>query len=91
MRDSVERASTPAVTALAGLPTWATTIVWLALLVLAALVGPPVGWVLLAAAILFVAWLLYLVWPYASTNAKLMRVAVLLVGVAVVLVRLLPR
>ena len=39
----------------------------------------------------FVAWLLYLAWPYASTNAKLIRIAAALLGVAIVLVRLLPR
>ncbi|WP_409485452.1 DUF6703 family protein [Arsenicicoccus dermatophilus] len=91
LRRSVERASAPVAHALAGLPSWVTTLAWVTLLVLAAVVGGPVGWVLLGLAVAFVAWLLFLAWPYASLNAKLIRVAVLLVGVAVVVVRLLPR
>ncbi|MCH8612776.1 DUF6703 family protein [Arsenicicoccus dermatophilus] len=91
LRRSVERASTPAAHALAGLPSWATTTAWVVLLVLAAVVGGPIGWVLLALAVAFVAWLLFLAWPYASLNAKLIRVAVLLLGVALVVARLLPR
>ncbi|WP_392465938.1 DUF6703 family protein [Arsenicicoccus cauae] len=91
LRQSVERASTPTATALSRLPGWATTAAWVALLVLAAVVGGPVGWVLLTIAVAFVAWLLYLAWPYASTNAKLIRVATGLLGAALVLVRLLPR
>lgn len=91
LRQSVERASTPAAAALSRLPGWATTVVWVALLVIAAIVGGPVGWVLLGLVVAFVAWLLYLAWPYASTNAKLIRIAAALLGVAIVLVRLLPR
>lgn len=91
LRQSVERASTPAAAALSRLPGWVTTVVWVLLLVIAAIVGGPVGWVLLGLAVAFVAWLLYLAWPYASTNAKLIRIAAALLGVAIVLVRLLPR
>ena len=91
LRQSVERASTPAAAALSLLPGWVTTVVWVLLLVIAAIVGGPVGWVLLGLAVAFVAWLLYLAWPYASTNAKLIRIAAALLGVAIVLVRLLPR
>ena len=91
LRQSVERASTPAAAALSRLPGWVTTVVWVLLLVIAAIVGGAVGWVLLGLAVAFVAWLLYLAWPYASTNAKLIRIAAALLGVAIVLVRLLPR
>ncbi|WP_029212418.1 DUF6703 family protein [Arsenicicoccus bolidensis] len=91
LRQSLERASTPAAAALSRLPGWVTTVVWVLLLVIAAIVGGAVGWVLLGLAVAFVAWLLYLAWPYASTNAKLIRIAAALLGVAIVLVRLLPR
>lgn len=83
--------SSPAANRLAGLPTWATTAAFVVLMVAAAIIGGPVGWVLYGVALAFVAWLLYLAWPYVSLNAKLMRIAVTLLVAAVVLVRLLPR
>lgn len=90
-RRRVEQASLPALTALARLPAWLPFLVLLVLLLVGGFVGGVVGWVLVAAAMLFILWLLYLSWPRMTTAERLMRVALLLVFVAVAVTQLVPR
>jgi len=51
------------------------------------LIGGPVGFVLMALAALFVAWVLYLSWPLLNGSERIMRSAVLLLAVAMTIVR----
>ena len=91
MRDKIERASLPLLTRLSHLPRLVPFFILLVLLVAGALVGGPVGFVLMGLAALFVAWLLYLSWPRLTGTEKLMRSAVVLLAVALALTQLFPR
>lgn len=91
VRTAIERASTPALERLATLPVWLPFLALLLLILVGGFVGGPVGWVMVAVALLFVAWLLYLSWPRLTTVERVMRLAVLLLFVAVTLVQLVPR
>ncbi len=91
LRQSVERASLPLLSRLSALPRPVPFAAMLALLVVGALVGGPVGFVLMGVATLFVAWLLYLSWPRLTATERLMRCAVVLLAAALAVVQLFPR
>ena len=78
-------------TRLSRLPRLVPSAILLALLVAGVLIGGPLGFVLMALAALFVAWILYLSWPSLSSSERIMRFAVLLLAVAIALVQLFPR
>lgn len=91
LRPTVERASLPLITRLSGLPRAVPFLVMLALLVAGVLIGGPVGFVLMGVATVFVAWILYLSWPRLTGSERIMRLAVLLLAVAMAVVQLFPR
>ena len=73
------------------LPRLVPFLIMVALLVGGMLIGGPAGFVLMALAAVFVAWVLYLSWPALSSSERIMRLAVLLVAVALAVVQLFPR
>lgn len=91
MRRRIEQASLPLLEGLAKLPVWLPFLALLALILGGGFIGGPLGWTLVCLALFFVAWLLYLSWPRLSPVERLMRVAVLLLFLAVTIVQLLPR
>ncbi|AXH94985.1 DUF6703 family protein [Ornithinimicrobium avium] len=90
-RRRVEQASLPALELLARLPVWLPFLVLLLLMVGGGFLGGVVGWVLVGVALAFILWLLYLSWPRLSTVDRVMRLAVLLLFVAVAVTQLVPR
>ncbi len=90
LRDSIERASVPALGRVAALPRLVPFVVVLAL-VLAGLFVSGVGPWLLALVLLLLLWLLYLGWPRLTGVERLMRLAVIVLVLAVIVVRLAPR
>lgn len=91
LRHRINQASLPLMTRLSRLPKLVPFLILLTLLVGGVLVGGPVGFVLMSVAALFVAWVLYLSWPRLTSSERVMRVAVLLLAVAMALVQLAPR
>ncbi|PZU44245.1 MAG: hypothetical protein DI571_07735 [Arsenicicoccus sp.] len=91
VRHAVEQASRPALLQLAKLPVWLPFLALLLLILGGGLLGGVLGWILVGAALAFVAWLLYLSWPRLSGVERLMRVAVLLLFLAVTVIQLVPR
>lgn len=76
---------------LAKLPVWLPFLLLLLLVLGGGFLGGPVGWVMVALALLFIFWLLYLSWPRLTPVERVMRIAVLAVFVAVAATQLLPR
>ncbi|HEY5471967.1 MAG TPA: DUF6703 family protein, partial [Candidatus Limnocylindrales bacterium] len=76
---------------LSRLPRLVPFLILLALLVAGVLIGGKVGFVLMGLAAIFVAWVLYLSWPRLSGSERIMRLAVLLLAVAMAVVQLSPR
>ncbi len=91
LRPSIERASLPLITRLSQLPRPVPFLLMLALLVAGVMIAGPVGFVLMAVAATFVGWILYLSWPRLSGTERLMRLAVLLLAIALAIVQLFPR
>ena len=91
LRPSIERASLPLITRLSRLPRSVPFLLMLAPLVAGVVIGGPVGFVLMSLAALFVGWILYLSWPRLSGSERIMRLAVLLLAVAMAIVQLSPR
>jgi len=96
LRDRINQASLPAMTRLSRLPKLVPFLILLTLLVGGVLMGgvfgqPVVGFVLMSLAALFVAWVLYLSWPRLTSSERVMRVAILLLAVAMAVVQLAPR
>lgn len=89
-RTSVEKASLPLLTRLSRLPRVVPFLVVLALLVGGILI-PGWGWVLTALVALFLAWMLFLGWPRLTGVERLMRVAVILLAVAIAVTQAVPR
>lgn len=89
-RTSVEKASLPLLTRLSRLPRIVPFLVVLALLVGGILI-PGWGWVLTALVALFLAWMLFLGWPRLTSVERLMRVAVILLAVAIAVTQAIPR
>ncbi len=90
LRPSVERASLPLITKISSLPKALPFLLLLALLVAGVLIGGPVGFALMGLAALFVGWILYLSWPRLTGSERIMRLAVLLLAVAMAIVQLFP-
>jgi hypothetical protein len=91
VRQRIDHASLPLMTKLSQLPRLVPFLILLALLVGGVLIGGPAGFVLMALAAVFVAWVLYLSWPALSSSERIMRLAVLLIAVALAVVQLFPR
>jgi hypothetical protein len=91
VRQRIDHASLPLMTRLSRLPRLVPFLILIALLVGGMLIGGPTGFVLMAAAAVFVAWVLYLSWPALSSSERIMRLAVLLIAVALAVVQLFPR
>lgn len=90
-RRGVEQASLPALEVLARLPVWLPFLVLLLLLLGGGFLGGPVGTALVAVALLFILWLLFLSWPRLTAVERVMRLTVLLLFVAVTVVQLVPK
>ncbi|MGA8046654.1 MAG: DUF6703 family protein [Dermatophilaceae bacterium] len=90
LRESIESASYPLVRRLSEWPKWAPFLLILGLMVAGVLI-PSVGWVLIAVVAVFLAWLLYLGWPRLSTVDRLMRIAVIALVVVAAITRANPR
>jgi len=91
VRHRIDHASLPLMTRLSGLPRPVPFVVLLTLLVAGVLISGPLGFALMGLAALFVAWVLYLSWPTLNRTERLMRLAVLLLAVAMAIVQLFPR
>ena len=91
LRPSIERASLPLITKISSLPKALPFLLMLALLVAGVLIGGPAGFVLMGLAAVFVGWVLYLSWPRLTGSERIMRLAVLLLAVAMAVVQLFPR
>jgi hypothetical protein len=63
-------------------------LVMLALIVTGILVGGVVGCALIVLAVLFLVWLLYIAWPALSPTERLMRAAVIVLGLGLAVVQL---
>jgi hypothetical protein len=90
LRESVESASYPVVRRLAEWPRWAPFLLILALMVAGVLI-PTVGWILIALVAVFLTWLLYLAWPRLTAVDRLMRLAVIAIVVVAAVTRANPR
>ena len=88
VRSRINDASLPLMTRLSQLPKLVPFVILLTMLVAGVLIGGPLGFVLMALAAIFVAWVLYLSWPILSSSERLMRSAVLLLAAAMAVVRL---
>ena len=91
MRRRIDHASLPLVTRLSRLPKPVPFLILLALLVAGVLISGQLGFVLMGLAAIFVAWVLYLSWPRLSGSERIMRLAVLMLAVAMAAVQLFPR
>jgi len=91
LRSRIDHASLPLITKLSSLPRLVPFLLLLALLVGGMLIGGPVGFLLMSLAAVFVAWVLYLSWPRLNGSERIMRLAVLLLAVAMAVVQLFPR
>jgi sterol desaturase/sphingolipid hydroxylase (fatty acid hydroxylase superfamily) len=91
VRQRIDHASLPLMTRLSRLPKFVPFAILLTLLIAGVLIHGPVGFVLMGLAALFVAWVLYLSWPVLNGSERIMRVAVLLLAVALAVVQLFPR
>ena len=89
-RDSIERTSAPVLQRLTALPSAVPFVAVLALMVAGVLI-PGWGWVLVALVALFLTWLLVLAWPRLRGPERLMRVAVIAIAVAIAVTQALPR
>jgi hypothetical protein len=90
LRESVESASYPVVRRLAEWPKWAPFLLILALMVAGVLI-PTVGWILIALVAVFLTWLLYLAWPRLAAVDRLMRLAVIAIVIVAAVTRANPR
>ncbi|MGL5818142.1 MAG: DUF6703 family protein [Phycicoccus sp.] len=89
-RDSLERASLPALTRLNRLPRAVPFLAVLALVVAGVLV-PGWGWVFLAVVSAVLSWFLVLAWPRLGPAERMMRLAVVAMTVAITLTQAVPR
>ena len=90
LRQNIESASLPAVQRLGAVPRAVPFLVILGLMVAGILV-PGWGWLFLVPVVLFLIWTLYLGWPALDSGARLGRVAVVLMAVAITVTQALPR
>lgn len=90
LRESFERASLPAIRWLSGLPRLVPFLAVLALVVAGILV-PGWGWVLIAVVSLLLLWILLLAWPRLTMPERLMRSAVVVMLGAIAITQAFPR
>ncbi|KGN34614.1 hypothetical protein N802_00540 [Knoellia sinensis KCTC 19936] len=90
LRESFERASAPVLQKLAGLPRAIPFLLVLGLL-LAGVLIPGWGWILVALVTLFLLWLLFLGWPRLTPPERVMRVAVVAIAAAITVTQAFPR
>ncbi len=90
LRESIQRASLPAVERLNALPRFVPFLVILGLMV-AGLFVPGWGWVLLLLVALFLVWTLYLAWPAMDATQRMMRITIVLIAFAITLTQAFPR
>lgn len=90
LRESVERATLPVVVALNRLPRLVPFVVVLVIMVAGILI-PGWGWVLLALLTVFLCWMLFISWPRLLGPERLMRLAVVAMAVAMTVTKALPR
>ncbi|GAB3079549.1 MULTISPECIES: DUF6703 family protein [unclassified Phycicoccus] len=90
LRESIQRASLPAVERLNALPRFVPFVAILALM-LAGLFVPGWGWVLLLLVVLFLLWTLYLAWPAMDSTQRLMRITIVLIAAAITVTQAFPR
>ncbi len=88
-RTSLETTSEPLLRRLGALPRAVPVLAVLALIAAGALL--PWGWVCTVLVLLFLAWLLVLGWPHLSAAERLLRIAVLVLLLAVAVVQAVPR
>jgi hypothetical protein len=91
VRSRIDHASLPLMIKLSRLPRLLPFVILLILLVAGVFITGPIGFVLMGLAALFVAWVLYLSWPRLNTTERTMRLAVLLLAVAMAVIQLFPR
>lgn len=90
MRRRIDHASLPLMTRLSRLPRLVPFVILLALLMAGLLIGGVTGFILMALGAIFIAWVLYLSWPQLSGSERIMRLAVLVLAVAMAVTRLFP-
>jgi hypothetical protein len=90
LRQTIESASLPLLQRIGAVPRAVPFLLVLGLMVAGVLV-PGWGWLFLLPVLLFLVWTLYLGWPALDSGARLGRVAVVLIAVAVTVTQALPR
>jgi hypothetical protein len=90
LRESFERASLPALTYISSLPRFVPFLAILGL-VIAGLLIPAWGWVLIVLVVLLLAWIGALAWPRLSMPERMMRVAVVVMMAAIAITQAVPR
>jgi hypothetical protein len=90
LRESFERASLPALTYISSLPRFVPFLAILGL-VIAGLLIPGWGWVLIVLVVLLLAWIGALAWPRLSMPERMMRVAVVVMMAAIAITQAVPR
>jgi len=78
-------------TKLSQLPRLVPFLLLMTLLIAGVVISGPVGFALMSLAAAFVGWVLYLSWPRLNGTERIMRLAVLLLAVALAVVQLFPR
>ncbi|HEX4016570.1 MAG TPA: DUF6703 family protein [Frankiaceae bacterium] len=87
-RHSVERASAPALVLLTQMPRIVMMLAPLALLLLGFFLPLAIGLVFLVVFFLFTGWLAYLSWPRTDVRAKLIRLAMFALVIALAVIRI---
>ena len=88
--ESFVRASLPALTYISSLPRFVPFLAILGL-VIAGLLIPGWGWVLIVLVVLLLAWIGALAWPRLSMPERMMRVAVVVMMAAIAITQAVPR
>lgn len=91
LRSRIEHASLPIMERVNALPRAVVLVLLLAVLAVGVLAPSPWSGIAFLAVSAFVGWLLYLTWPRLSLPERLMRLAVLVLALAVAVVDLVPK
>ena len=90
LRESLERASLPALTFLNGLPRF-VPFHGVLVLTFAGILLPSPAWLLLVVVVAVLLWILALAWPRLTGAERLMRLAVVAIMVAILVTQVAPR
>jgi hypothetical protein len=82
LRTQVETASRPALARLHGLPRLLIPLATLVLVAIGAFASAPLSLLAFAVLFVFIAWIAYLSWPAVPTSGRIMRLAMLVLIVA---------